>query len=325
MKRLILLFLLISSFIQAQDVHFSQMYTAPLYTNPAKTGFFNGSYRYTSVYRNQWASVTVPYSTISASVDINFTSSDNNLLGIGLLTYSDKAGDSKFTTNSFDLSISYAKCLDRYKKAYLNFGLQTGYTESYINYSALTFEQNYNGGVLTEQFATNVYGYFDLNYGVEAYYLIDKDRSFEIGFSEFHLNHPIQTFLNDITASIPQKYIVNIGASFPIKGTILYPKVLFENQYPHRELLFGALSQISSEKSNNVTKTFYAGVLYRWNDAIILVSKLDRNQWSFHASYDINYSSLSKASHFLGGPEIAIQYIGKFEHKRPHKIYCPAL
>lgn len=325
MKKLILLFLLITSFASAQDIHFSQMYTAPLYINPAKTGFFNGSYRYTAIYRNQWASVTVPYSTISASADVNFTSNSNDLFGMGILTYSDRAGDSKFTTNSFDLSLAYAKCLDRYKKAYMNFGLQVGYTESYLDYTNLYFNENYMGGNLTEQFATNVYGYFDLNYGIEGYYLVDKDRSFEIGFSQFHINHPVQTFTNDFTATIPQKFIANIGASFPIKSVIFYPKIVYENQFPHQELIFGSMSKISSEKSNNITKTFYVGVLCRWNDAIILVTKLDRNQWSFHFSYDINYSSLSKASHFLGGPEIAIQYIGKFKRTKPHKIYCPVL
>ena len=339
-KLIVLLFLVISSFANAQDIHFSQTYAAPLYSNPATTGFFNGNYRFTAIYRNQWASVTIPYSTISSSIDFNFTKNKTDLLGVGFLLFSDGAGDSRFVTNMFAMSLAYAKSLDRDKKAYLNFGLQAGYTHSSIDFQHLDFPEEYLNGKLTETFPRTSYGYFDTNLGVEGYYLPSKDLSFQAGFSGFHLNKPILTFVNDPTAIIPIKYIANIGASIPINDIVMYPKVIYSKQWPHQEWVFGSLFRISSEKSNDVTKTFYVGLMDRWapaprdtannvigsgNDAIIIVTKMVINQWSFHFSYDINTSSLKKASNGFGGPEIAVQYIGKFKHTKPHKIYCPTL
>jgi hypothetical protein len=45
---------------QGQDLHFSQFYEFPLLRNPALAGIFNGNFRFTGAYRNQWQSVTVP-------------------------------------------------------------------------------------------------------------------------------------------------------------------------------------------------------------------------------------------------------------------------
>lgn len=324
MKYLILLFLFLSNFIQAQDIHFSQMNTAPLYMNPSTTGFFNGDYRFTAIYRNQWATVTVPYKSISASTDYNFLSK-SNLLGLGFLVFSDRAGDSKFTTNMFAVSLSYDKALDAEQTLFTNFGIQAGYTNSYLDYTNLNFEENYLGAPLTETFTTDNYGYFDTNLGFSTYYLPSKDLSFEFGASAFHLNNPVQTYTGDLTAIIPKKYIFNLEASLPIdRMSVLYPKIFYSYQKPHQELVMGVLGRIKMEKNGKDVKAFYLGILDRWNDAFILVAKMDINKFSINLVYDINYSGLVKASYAQGGPEIAIQYIGDSNRKKHHKIYCPA-
>ena len=55
----------------AQDIHFSQFYASPLTLNPSLTGNFDGLMRFGGNYRNQWASVSVPYSTASVYTDLN--------------------------------------------------------------------------------------------------------------------------------------------------------------------------------------------------------------------------------------------------------------
>lgn len=324
-KKLILLVILclVSVFCKSQDIHFSQMHTAPLYLNPANTGFFQGDYRMTAIYRNQWATVTIPYSTISSSIDFNFVS-DDNLVGLGFVAFSDRAGDSKFTTNMFSVSLSYDKVLNRTRSAYLNAGMQLGYTNSYLDYTDLHFNENYLGAPLTETFVTNSYGYFDINWGATFYYIPDRYNSFEIGAAGFHLNRPVQTFMGDYLATIPIKYIVHAGASFPTGYPyVIYPKISYSLQYPHQELVYGATCRLRTEKSGDVTKSFYLGIMNRWNDAFILISRMDINKFTINLVYDINYSSLSKASFYQGGPEIAIQYIGDIAHKPHHKIFCP--
>jgi hypothetical protein len=61
--------LLFSAGSYAQDLHFSQFYNAPLNLNPGLTGVFSGDLRFGANYREQWASVPVPYLTFSAAFD----------------------------------------------------------------------------------------------------------------------------------------------------------------------------------------------------------------------------------------------------------------
>ena len=66
MKLKALQFVLICSlwnFSIGQDIHWSQFNDNQLYQNPAHTGHFDGDYRFIGNYRDQWRSVTVPFST----------------------------------------------------------------------------------------------------------------------------------------------------------------------------------------------------------------------------------------------------------------------
>src|SRR5688572_2302476 len=56
----ILMMMLCFSFsLLAQDIHFSQYNSSPMNYNPGLTGFFNGDYRFSSNYRNQWSAIPV--------------------------------------------------------------------------------------------------------------------------------------------------------------------------------------------------------------------------------------------------------------------------
>ena len=52
---------------QGQDIHFSQVDADPVLLNPAYSGFYEGVGRFGMVYRNQWASVSIPYQTLAVS------------------------------------------------------------------------------------------------------------------------------------------------------------------------------------------------------------------------------------------------------------------
>ena len=66
------LFLLLTG-LQAQDKHFTQFYAAPLTLNPALTGAFNGKYRASVIYRDQWRNVLDdPYVTFASAIDVKF-------------------------------------------------------------------------------------------------------------------------------------------------------------------------------------------------------------------------------------------------------------
>ena len=50
---------------RAQDIHFSQVDANPMLLNPAYAGFYNGAGRFGAIYRNQWASVSIPFQTFA--------------------------------------------------------------------------------------------------------------------------------------------------------------------------------------------------------------------------------------------------------------------
>ena len=59
MKKFLFVIILISIgvLLQAQDVHFSQIYEAPLAINPSFTGYFDGNHRIAGNYKSQWNNI----------------------------------------------------------------------------------------------------------------------------------------------------------------------------------------------------------------------------------------------------------------------------
>src|SRR6266513_2642687 len=115
MKRTIFLMML-SCILQiqrsyAQDPHFSQFYEAPLLLNPARAGFINGTYQLTGVYRSQWKNITLPFKTLSGTINLNVPSgkNKNNIFGLAIIDFVDKAGDATYTTNHVDAAVAFHK------------------------------------------------------------------------------------------------------------------------------------------------------------------------------------------------------------------------
>ena len=66
------------------------------------------------------------------------------------------------------------------------------------------------------------------------------------------------------------------------------------------------------------------GVYYRDQDAVIPKIGLVMNQFSFVISYDVNVSTLSRASNNLGGFELSLAYQwSKIKKKSKNKFICP--
>ena len=84
----------------AQDVHFSQWHNNPLFSNPALTADFDGDYRITAHQREQWASVSVPFSTTSVGLDMPIEN-----WGLGLQFFRDQSGSSRLSLTQFNLSL----------------------------------------------------------------------------------------------------------------------------------------------------------------------------------------------------------------------------
>ena len=98
----------------AQDLHFSQYFNAPILVNPANTGFNpDNDYRIGANYRNQWGTVGTPFRTMSVWGDAQlFTGKfENGWMGVGGALYRDAAGSGNLLNTSAYASVAYHQML----------------------------------------------------------------------------------------------------------------------------------------------------------------------------------------------------------------------
>ena len=323
--RLSIALLLISTAAQSQDVHFSQYYTTPLHLNPAQTGFFNGNMRFAGIYKSQWSSVTTPYSTFSGSVDFSSPRGrgKENILGFGILATTDKAGDAGYTTTQFGGSIAYHKRVSRFGNQFVSLGASATYSNSHFDMSALHWDNEYFGQESHENFVSTT-NFFDFSLGSEYNFVPNEYANFHFGAAIFHVNQPSLSYGGTWNAILYRKTILNTGAEFKLSRVCqLYPKAMIAIQGGHREMNVGTFMRMRLDKSRNPKYNVYLGAWYRFNDAIIAVTRFDIDNFSFAFSYDVNSSSLTKASNGLGGPELSFLYTTRLAGLGSKKVYCP--
>ena len=202
----VFLFISISTLF-GQDVQFSQFYSAPLYLNPAFTGATQLT-RIGSNYRNQWPALEANFVTLSAYVD-HFIDDKNS--GIGFLIQTDKIGLAGLRSTSFTGTYSYQLPLSEIFT--MRVGANAGYYLRDINFSNLTFGDQFVNGVLTnptnEQFDTGATKSF-FNMGTGA--LLYSDDVW-LGLAVDHLNKPNQSLIGE-EDKLPMKFSVHGGYKF---------------------------------------------------------------------------------------------------------------
>lgn len=293
MKTIILSLFLIPSFVISQDIHFSQYNTMNTYVNPAFAGT-SGGIRFANSYRDQWRKVAAPYKTYGFSYDQYLKSFHG---GIGVNYYHDNAGDAKLKTNEVVLIYSFHISL---KKIVIAPALQIGLVSKTINYSNLTWGNQYVNGSYQSTNPTNEptgnskFSYLDFSSGVMFY-----GKRFYTGVSLFHLNNPRQSFYSSTADKLYSKLVLNGGyilksdssSKFSLSPTLLYAK-----QGPSGELVPGVTAKYSY---------FLLGVSYRTKDAVIFCAGFQNSFLRIGYSFDYTISSLSDVS-VIGGHEVSL-------------------
>ncbi len=319
MKKIITVCLLLTSavFTYAQDIHYSQFYASPLTLNPALTGVNDCNYRVALSYRNQWASVTTPYTTPSISFDMNSIAPRLIKRGTGsagLLILNDKAGDGQLSNLTIMGSVAYQRDLDAKKKMSASIGLQFGYVQKRYDLSKLTFEEQWAGTDFNqslpngEQNINNKLSYFNVNLGgLWAYKPTEKVNVF-LGAAAFNLISPKETFYNDGDNKLSPRGVIHAGAKIGLNEKLnLIPMVLYMGQSKDVEVNIGTSLGYNLLASDAAV---YLGGYYRMNDAVIAMIGGEYKKVRLGLSYDINTSSLKAASNGNGGFEITLSYIG---------------
>lgn len=317
---LVLVFSFFSAY--AQDIHFTNFNLLPIQQNPSMAGKFDGEYRFGGIYRNQWATVAVPFNTLGASFDMKaFEAKNNSFLGAGLYTYFDQAGDSRFQTlyAKIPLSYNFSSPVGRNFKLNYGAGLNIGFFRKSLRTDALTFDNQFTGEVFDPNIAPsenltplNLFKP-DLGFGLNFGLSNDDDFEINIGFAMHHLNNIQETFLNDgLQVKLNKRYAVPVMIRIPInKNWDVNVDYLYQNMARKHENIMGAVFNYYFVNNGPSKKSIGMGSYYRVGDAVSAAFRYRVNNFVAVMSYDVNISDFAAATNSYGGVEIGAVYTVK--------------
>lgn len=343
----------------AQDPHFSIFYGVPIGINPAFTGNFNGNFRVSAQYRDQWNTILsnesiAAYRTgvFSAEARTNKGLDENDFVGMGVYGLYDQAGQSRLTNTKLGLSASYRKALDQFGDHFIAIGGQVAFHQSKISLEDLTWGNQWNG---TKYDPINIQGesgnlddnliFYDFSTGISwGYNVYGTRKRFFAGLGLLHINQPKASFFKSSNTSadgsliVPMRINFNAAAAFEAgKSLDIIPKVLVMKQGQSFETMTGADVRMLLDPSDELSNSVYLGMLTRivggdpamlnsssMNfESFVITGRVDYNSFEIGAAYDVNVSQLRKASKYQGGFEVYMNYVFSIKHTRQRKMFCP--
>lgn len=323
MKKILFVFslFLTTVYIKAQDPHFSQIQYNPLYLNPTFAGQAKKDNRLVGLYRDQWRTLPVPYSTTFASYDRKLKEWESGWrIGGGISFLYDRAGDGLLSSFNPNLTLSLAKYFNSHKQA-VTLGVTSGITIKSLDYSKLSFDNQYvvgsgyNPSLPTgESFSNNNVSYPNFTVGLNFYTQIGEKSGLDIGGTASNLHEPNQNFLYFTESNLPARYgayakaILFVGQQ---KKWNLQPGVFYNRQNKFNNILANAIAEVSfkeNDKGKAFGLGFGAGYRAQSNDAVIGYLTLLYDNLRIGASYDANISKLKPATNTFGAFELALNY-----------------
>lgn len=309
-------------------MHWSQFNDNQVYQNPGNAGQFDGDIRFIGNYRDQWRSVTVPFSTISFSVDSKLYNHRN--FGYGLLMFHDVVGDGSLRTVEVQGNASYLLKLTSDSTHTIRPGINLGMNHRQVNFNEFYFDNQFNGFAFDptlstgENLQTDRNTNFSFGTGIIYQYYKNKRFNFTGGVGLYNINRPNQGFYTDV---IERDRRLNVFAKGIYKLNYdwdLVPGINVSIQGKYREFIVGSSVKYTLIDRLGEYRAVYGGLFYRNKDAAYLSAGFDYQAWFVGVSYDINFSKLVPASNARGGLEIAVRYIlHRFKPKKIVHRICP--
>lgn len=316
--------------LRAQDIHFSQFYSSPVQLNPALTGNFEGDWRFSGNQRSQWRSVSRPFNTFGFSAENREGRVIPGLL-FGANFFHDAAGDGNYRTFELNVTSSYEYFIPGDSAHKITPGIQVGFNHRRIDFSQLSFDNQFNGFYYdaslptNENFLTNNRTGLNLALGVIYSYQVDKRKQFTAGIGWFNLSKKGQSFYEDQTIVRDKRVVLHGKGIYELNFEWdLQPGFMLQFQGKFNEVVLGSnIRYIYKDKKGEYFAP-YAGMWFRNKDAVNLVVGAYYNQWIAGVSYDVNFSQLAPASRVRGGLEFSLQYILHiFRPKAIQHRICP--
>ncbi|MEJ6681003.1 MAG: type IX secretion system membrane protein PorP/SprF [Flavobacteriales bacterium] len=311
MRKLLIISLIVSLIVtdrvNAQDAHFTQFYAAPTLINPAFAGT-SAQGRFGMNYRNQWP--TLPQAFVTSNVYYDqFLPQIKS--GIGLLVNRDQAGQGALSNTSVGLQYAYEVRLSR--SLSLRPALQLGYTRKSLHEERLVFGDQLirDGAATIETLNAEPIGLMDVSSGVLLY----SDK-YWFGASLHHINEPDET----VTAGLSQlqsKFSAHGGIRFKVQNIQrksskkdLVAAFNYKQQGPFNQLDLGAYIELYPM----VFGIWYRGLPIKKNGydyanregLNILIGYHERN-FKIGYSVDLNLSQLGVYS-TGGAHELSLTY-----------------
>lgn len=313
----------------AQDIHWSQYFSNPLYLNPAFSGDFDGDIRLVANYRDQYRSVTKPFNTIALSGD--FKMEQIPQLAFGAQLFHDVAGDGSLRTFDFKLAPSYHLFLGRDSSHRIRAGMEISGNSRSLDPNAFYYDKQFDGIKFdpsipsSENFATSQV--FNLNAGLGLSYQkqFGKGKSFLISTSFNNLLRPNQSFFQAQNKRMVRTTLFSqMELPIPKTDLIVLPSLLVQFQGSYRELILGSRLRYTLENRMGAYRALDMGLFLRNNDALYVNLGIHYNRYYGAISYDFNVSKLNIASNYRGGLEMSFRYIiVRIKAKNNHYRICP--
>jgi len=328
---LLLFALLVGKLTFSQDIHFSQFDGSLLNITPAFTGMFNGDFRASAIYRSQWQSVPVPYSTISMSGEalLKPRSLQKDMVGVGLTFNNDVAGDARYGTTHIYFSGNYIHDFKSDSSLLISMGANIGYCRVGFDYNLMTFDNQYDGSQYSnsnptgERFQYTSFGYADINLGAAAQYRLNYKHFFTLGMGFTHLNSPAITYQGNQLSRLDFKTINYIKYSTILsKKTDIIVDAMLNKQGKYYEVIPHSSIKYYFNRDNN--RAVLGGLSLRARDALIFRFGFTDKTLQSGIAYDINVSNFTPATNRRGAFEIFVIYVFKREKSYTvKKRVCP--
>ncbi|NEN23058.1 type IX secretion system membrane protein PorP/SprF [Cryomorpha ignava] len=310
-------FVLCAFLAKSQDLHFSLADYSPLTLNAGETGLFDGDWRVTGNYRQQWKSIGQPFQTIAAAYDQQIYALPGQF-SAGLVVVNDQSGAIDLINNRVYLSMAYAHNTPLWT---FSAGIQPGFVIKSYNLNGTSFPEQYNDNIgiydpslpLSESNLSNQTNYFDLNAGLAAERKL-KSGSIKAGFSVQHLNAPNVSFF-DNKDQLAQRFNSYVKWNHDFKSDVfIRTMVLVSTLQKAQELVFGGDVGLYVSDSPNGVKEISLGMdlrngFNRNADAYILSLGVVISDFRAALAYDVNYSNLNQATNNRGAIEFSLIYI----------------
>ena len=311
------------NFTSAQDAHFSQFYSNPLYLNPALAGAENCP-RFTLNYRNQWPGFGQTYVTYSLGYD-QYISAIHGGIGVHLLH--DNQASGAFSTS--EINLMYAYTLQVTHKFFLTGALQASFFMHHVNYDFIFPDMIHPlyGPIYYSQepnLKSSYKNHPDFSLGLLGY-----TENLYFGVAVHHITRPSISFISGTNdAVLMPKVTAHFGVDIDLigkgsqkrGGLILSPQILYQQQGMFQQFNWGLYLKRSQ---------LVVGLWARQNflfhyDAVSILLGFRGERFRFAYSYDLTVSELARSA--FGSHEASIAFLlpCKVKETKRKAASCPS-